>query len=274
MYYITVGIFYKMTEIKTQPLYLALKNAHERDKFIEFEEISHKYTINGEDGYVSVTTFNHSHFPNFDSDKIIDGILNNKRMTDSTYRYFGKTKEDILKEWNANAVSASSLGTNMHNNIEFFYNGIEINDSSIEYKYFKNFVADHENLIPYRSEWCVYNQDIKLAGSIDMVFQDKYTKKFHVYDWKRVKTIEYDSSFGKFAITPCIKHIPDTNFWVYSLQLNVYKAILEEKYGMKIDDLYLIVCHPDNSNYEKIECFDLSKEVKDLFEYRKSTLNS
>jgi hypothetical protein len=32
---------------------------------------------------------------------------------------------------------------------------------------------------------------------------------------------------------------------------------------MKIVDLYLIACHPDNPSktYEKIECMDLTKEV-------------
>jgi hypothetical protein len=44
-----------------------------------------------------------------------------------------------------------------------------------------------------------FNEEIKLAGSIDMVFQDKYTKEFHIYDWKRVKEISYDSTFNKFA---------------------------------------------------------------------------
>lgn len=263
-----------MTEIMKPPTYLALKHAHERDKFIEFDEPTHKYTINGDSNYISVTTLIHLQFEKFDNEKIINGILNNKRMTDSTYKYFRKTKEDILSEWDKNCVSASTAGTKLHFDIECFYNGIENENTSIEYKYFKQFVSDHENLVPFRTEWTVYFDEVRLAGSIDMVFQDKYTKKYHIYDWKRVKEISYDSSFGKFAITPCIKHIPDTNFWHYSIQLCTYKAILEEKYGMKIDDLYLIVCHPDNPSYEKIECFDLPKEVHDLFEYRKSTLNS
>jgi hypothetical protein len=50
------------------------ENAHERDKLIEFDEPTHKYTINGEEG-VCVTTFLHGHFDHFDSDKIIAGIL-------------------------------------------------------------------------------------------------------------------------------------------------------------------------------------------------------
>jgi hypothetical protein len=265
-----------MSDPKLPPTFLSTKNAHERDKLIEFDEPTHKYTINGEEGYVSVTTFLHGHFDHFDSDKIIAGILKNKRQSDPTYKYFGKTKEDILAEWNANCAFASTAGTNMHYDIECFYNGLEPDNTSIEYEYFKRFAADHENLVPFRTEWCVFNEEIKLAGSIDMVFQDKYTKEFHIYDWKRVKEISYDSTFNKFAKTKCISHLPDTNFWHYSLQLNTYKAILEAKYGMKIVDLYLIACHPDNPSktYEKIECMDLTKEVGDLFEERRLMLNS
>jgi hypothetical protein len=76
------------------------------------------------------------------------------------------------------------------------------------------------------------------------------------------------------AVTPCILHLPDTNFWHYSLQLNTYKAILEEKYGIVIEGLYLVACHPDNPSktYDKIECMDLAKEVRDLFEYRRQSL--
>ena len=36
----------------------------------------------------------------------------------------------------------------------------------------------------------------------------------------------------------CINHLPDTNFWHYSLQLNTYKAILEDKYGVKITFIF------------------------------------
>ena len=52
-----------------------------------------------------------------------------------------------------------------------------------------------------------------------------------------------------------IQHIPDTNYWHYTLQLNIYKYILETKYGFNVKDLHLVVIHPDNvsENYEKIK---------------------
>ena len=52
---------------------------------------------------------------------------------------------------------------------------------------------------------------------------------------------------GKCA-THNVDYIPDTNYWHYCLQLNVYKAILEEKYGKKVTELYLVCLHPNNYN--------------------------
>jgi hypothetical protein len=96
-----------------------------------------------------------------------------------------------------------------------------------------------------------------------------------IYDWKRCREIVYDTPFGKSAITPCISHLPDTNFWHYALQLNTYKYILENKYGKKVTGLYLVCMHPDNSNksYQHIEVPFLEKEMTDLMEYRKSQLS-
>ena len=84
---------------------------------------------------------------------------------------------------------------------------------------------------------------------------------------KEIKKIDQ-----KYAKTPCIEHLPDTNYWHYCLQLNTYKAILEEKYGKIITDLYLICLHPENKNksYLKIKVLDLQPEIKNLFEKSKS----
>jgi len=48
--------------------------------------------------------------------------------------------------------------------------------------------------------------------------------------------------------------MPDTNFWHYSLQLNVYRALLERCYGKRVVELCLVCLHPDNSsgNYELV----------------------
>ena len=76
------------------------------------------------------------------------------------------------------------------------------------------------------------------------------------------------------ATTECIKHLPNCNYMLYSLQLNTYKAILEKNYGKKVKGMYLVVLHPNNRNksYHRIPVDDLQKEVADLFELRKKML--
>ncbi len=46
-------------------------HAHPRDALIEFEVGPHKYTCAGEGNYMSVTSWNHTHFQPFDADAII-----------------------------------------------------------------------------------------------------------------------------------------------------------------------------------------------------------
>ena len=254
----------------TTPTLLATRNAHPRDKFITFDEGPHIYTVHGEQGYTSVTTWNHSHFPKFDQDKIIDNILNSSRRDDPNYKYYKKTRQNIEDMWEKNRIEASTAGTKTHYNIECYYNEVPVEDNSIEYAYFKNFSKDHPHLEAYRTEWCVYYEELKLSGSIDMVFRDKTNGEYYIYDWKRSKGIEYETAYCKTAITPCISHLPDTNYWHYSLQLNVYRRILMEKYGIIVTKLALVVLHPDNplNNYEVIQVNILDKEMDDLWNYR------
>ena len=155
----------------------------------------------------------------------------------------------------------------MHYDIECYYNNCPNENDSDEYKYFKNFLQDHKNLKPYRTEWTVFHEELRLAGSIDMVFENE-DGTLMIYDWKRCKDIVKTNNWNKFSINNIISHLPDTNYWHYCLQLNTYKRILEEKYDKKVTDLYLVCLHPDKKNYEKIKVADLQDDIKELFSDR------
>jgi CRISPR/Cas system-associated exonuclease Cas4 (RecB family) len=129
-----------------------------------------------------------------------------------------------------------------------------------------NFVKDFPELKPYRTEWTIYHEDVKISGSVDMIYENS-DGTLSIYDWKRAKNITRINNWNKFALPPQICHLPDSNFWHYAMQLNTYKVILEEKYGKKVTDLYLVRLHPDaeEKNYELIKLPDLSNEVRQLF---------
>jgi ATP-dependent exoDNAse (exonuclease V) beta subunit len=251
---------------------LAIQNRHERDSHITFEEGPHIYTIDGESDYMSVTTWNHSHFEEFDADKIIENMMKSRNWPKS--KYFGKTPDEIKKQWEDNRDEAASAGTKLHYDIECYYNGVPQENDSVEYQYFLQFESHRDgglNFRPYRTEWMVWNKDLRFAGSIDMVFENP-DGSLLIYDWKRSKEIKKTTPWGRSSHTPCIAHLPDTNFWHYSLQLNTYKALLEMSYGKKVSAMRLVCLHPNNRTYQVYTVPDLHEEVDDLFQLRKSKL--
>ena len=274
---------------------LSSRNSHPRDKDIQFFEEDHKYVILTEPNvkYTSVTTWNHSHFPKFEADSIIDNMMKSKSWKEG-HKYWGLNPEQIKSQWNTNRDAVAGAGTDLHYEIECFNNDkrflfdytnkelyeiywsdnhLTHDSKAIEWQYFINFVRDNPHLKPFRTEWTVYHDDVKISGSIDMIYENP-DGSLSIYDWKRAKLITRINNFNKFAIPPQICHLPDSNFWHYALQLNTYKAIIEQKYGKVVKNLFLVRLHPDaeEKNYELIELPDLSTEIKDLFIERKKQL--
>ena len=257
------------------PTYLAKKNQHERDAHISFDEGPHIYTIDGDTGFMSVTTWNHSHFPHFDADAIIEKMMNSRNWPDS--KYFGQTPQQIKALWKKNGIEASKAGTKMHYDIECFYNDeeVEVDEDCVEFDYFLQFENDiGSKLEPYRTEWMVWDKELRLAGSIDMVFRNE-DGTLLIYDWKRCKDIKKENKFQS-SITSCIDHLPDTNFWHYSLQLNTYKYMLEKNYGEKVVGMYLVCLHPNNKNnsYIRLKVPHLKKEIASLMKLRKKMIKN
>ena len=271
------------------------KYSHPRDENILFDEPTHKYTIltDIESKYTSVTTWNHSHFPHFDADDIIAKMMKGKNWNPQN-KYWGQTSEQIKDLWKKNAESVSGAGTDLHFDIECFMNyDLPPSDQPIthqdllnhyyekyqdknppneseEWGFFLEFAKAFPHLKPYRTEWTIYDEELKLAGSIDMVYENS-DGTLSIYDWKRAIEINRFNTWDKYATTECVNHIPDSNYWHYAFQLNAYKTILERKYGKVVKDLYLVRLHPDceDKTYELIKLPDLKKDINQLFELLK-----
>lgn len=254
---------------------LALRHRHPRDNEIHFDEPTHIYTVQGSSkGFISVTTFLHKFFGHFDADEVITKMMRGRNWP--TSKWFGMTREAIKAAWEANGREASEAGTAMHLGIEMVMNDAEgevvaeVKDTK-EWEYFwRYWKKDQEIWEPWRTEWEVWDADLKLAGSIDMVYRNKRDGTFAVYDWKRVKDLpqenKYQSGLGPLA------HLPDTKYWQYTLQLNIYKKMLEKNYGIVISELALVVLHPNNKSYKKYPLNILNEEVDAMFEARRKAV--
>lgn len=259
-------------------------NSHPRDDLLIFDEPSHTYTVNGEMGYSSATEFVHSNFPLFDTLSMAQTIAS--KQYPLNHKYYNKSIEQIIELWNINKNSAADAGTVMHAQIEDYYNNIFTIDTlpdCIEMTYFKSFIDHVQSFYkwkPYRTEWRVFHEELKLAGTIDMVFINE-DKTLSIVDWKRCKLITKDNIYNDNAYptnTDLIESgYKDTNFWHYSLQLNLYKYILETKYNKIVKNLTLINLHPDNNmqSYEMYEVAILnSNGINSLIQWRHKQLRN
>ena len=263
---------------------LSEKNKHERDDRISFEEKTHTYYVDGSsEGIISVTTLIHQYFPKFNSELIL------KKMKNKHEKYPNMSDSQIKKMWIDNGISASKNGTKIHKIIENYYNYInnektesllstressrceipeeklaELDESLTEFKYFLNFHSDVKHYLePFRTEWSIFDGEIELAGQVDMIYK-KQDGTYAIYDWKRVKEIKKDNKFEKGIGK--LSDLDNCNYNHYSLQLNIYKRLLETRYNIKISEMFLVILHPDNENYILEQVYNMDKYIDNIFQ--------
>jgi ATP-dependent exoDNAse (exonuclease V) beta subunit len=247
----------------TTGTFLQEQHAHPRDQRISFQDEGHVYTVDGVPGqFTSVTTLVHKFFPPFDCDRVIQKLVLNAKSA-----YFGREPQAIKDEWKA----ATDQGSQLHEQIEVYFDELaslggavpSTVPPSVEFVYFLNFFREHVRgrLRPYRTEWYVFDEDIGVCGSIDMVFvREDDPSKMLIYDWKRSKEIRKSNHFEKGL--GALSHLDSCNFNHYSLQLNTYKYILEHKYGAEVVGMYLVVLHPRHRDYQLVEVAPMDAEVR------------
>lgn len=224
---------------------LSTLNSHPKDEAISFVEEGHFYHVNDK-SFISVTTVIHKFFPHFDADKIIGKMMKSPKFNKGPYA--GMTPEKIKAKWEHDRDEAANLGTLMHHDIELFLNGESPkNPNSIEFKYFMDFYHEviEGKYTPYRTEWMIYSKD-GIAGSIDCVITNEH-QELILLDWKRSKEIKMDNPFEKG--TGPFKYLDNCNYNHYTLQLNIYRHILETEYNKKVIAMFNVVLHPNNDSY-------------------------
>ncbi len=213
---------------------------HPRDKNYPHYKEKYKY----------VTTWCGKQFPPFDADKIATLIL--EKSGDTT-----ETKESLKKKWK----NTATYGKKVHKEIEDFYNTKKDQGKTEEYSQFLKFniQAIEWGWEIFRSEWKIYDEDLKICGCIDALF--KHGDKYIICDWKTSKEIKKENEYEN-ALTKCISHLPNANFWHYSLQLNYYKYILEKKYYIKVEKMILVNLLKDS--YTIYEIDDMQDSIQKL----------
>lgn len=231
------------------------------DNGVSFEEETHRYRhpldLTGNAEYISVTTLIERFFP-FDSERYIKGKAKKEN----------REEKDVLDEFIKNRDEAAEKGTYIHEQIEKFLVGEKHDDNLKEFKLFKNFYNDvivTNGFEFVEAEKRIVFDMYNLAGTVDAIFKKPNKDDYIVLDWKRSKKLVIDGNPKKYGYGYALSELSDldnSSYYKYSLQVNIYKYILENKYGYSVSSMKLIVLHEKYDTYYIIPLNKMIPEVE------------
>lgn len=245
----------------------------------EFDEETHIYTYKGQKIKTSSTALISQYSQPFDKENMAARCAKKK----------GITKEEMIAEWDLNNLISQNKGTYLHAYMEnstankkycypkdnilknigrdFFAEGdMWVKITSMMNK-FQNDIRGH--MIPIRSELVIGNPDYNLAGTADQIYYNKASQNLEIWDWKTNKKIEFEG-YKDFRTQQTQKmiyplgHLDDCNFVHYSLQLSMYKDILQTMTGLTFGNNYIVWFNENNDTYQVYQCLDLSVEAHQI----------
>lgn len=241
-----------------------ITNRHARDSRIVFEPESHRYIVDGALECDSVTTVISDCFEKFDAD-----YWSRRKATPDC------PAEKLKAMWEEKGRIARDKGTLMHERIERHYLGYEPDADALADPAFGQFLrfAERHRLTPFRSEWTVFMESCRIAGTLDFLAFDG--SKFEIYDWKRSTKVVDEfgiprvNSFGRHGLAP-LTAVPDTVFHHYALQQSLYRYILAKEYGIDVAACHLGIFHPGNADFHVVAVPYLLEETKALVASRQN----
>ena len=163
----------------------------------------------------------------------------------------------IENEWTEKATTATELGTRVHKWIEDFWTGLDPQlpedpiDLARVQKFLDLYEARFKKLIPLKSELKVFSKKWKLAGTVDQPFlmwdEKKQEILFLIGDWKTNKELKDDSHpKGRYKkLLHPFNDLYENSHNEYSIQISLYRLIIEEELGIETHGGFLVHIGPD-----------------------------
>jgi ATP-dependent exoDNAse (exonuclease V) beta subunit len=249
-------------------------------KKVKYHDEPHKYFI-GEQELISGTAFIGKFKEKFDS----------KAMAEKTAKKKGIPAEEVLADWDYRGDISRTKGTLLHNFAENYWQnkifpidysqyderfGAGVMEERLEAckKMFIDFYTDSSNtLVPVAMELVVGDEDLGIGGMVDCLFWNQKHGELQIWDYKTNKEIAEFSKYKKKMLMP-INFLQECELNAYSIQLNLYKYIIERNTNLKIGQCYLVHIHEDQDQYNVIQCKEYQDIIELLIKHHKSTINN
>jgi hypothetical protein len=239
---------------------------------IKYYDEPHTYHIGDRRLTVSATGIVHKFTPPFDQETI------SKRCAKKE----GITQAAILKQWRLKNVIGTTKGSVFHDYAENYLNnkifaypiekllavpefeGKDLIAEKIEIlkPMFHRFHAKIQGrMLPIKSELVIGDPDLDMGGMIDQIFYNKKTGEFELWDWKTNGKFETYSPFKKKMLGMMAQY-DACHLNEYSLQLAIYKLVIERRTGIKLGTSRLAWFFEGNSDVKIFDCIPMEKEAK------------
>ena len=245
---------------------------HPLDIRISFFAEGHRYEIDGVPTLGSVTGLVHAFSHDFDPDIAIEKMINSQRWPREEYLNLDgsvMTPTEIKEKWADNGRVSANHGTWVHFLFELYLNREIVTSQCVEFQLFLKFISCLIGCKAYRTEWEIFSEEERLAGSIDFVATAP-NGSLIIIDWKRTKLLrtKYENTFQ--CMQSPLSHLSDCKGIQYRLQLNVYKYILEKQYGFRISEMYVVCVHPDVGEAPFVDVVpDMEDEVSKMMSWQR-----
>jgi hypothetical protein len=240
---------------------------------ITFHDEPHKYFLDGRE-LISVTTLIHQYQEEFNEDYW------------SNYKadQFRITQNEILAAWKFINRKGVVKGSAIHDYAEKLFQNKSYeypkdlilkefgfdpvwNEYQITKKHVDRFYKDvHDRLIPVRTELVIYDKESMIAGMLDILFYNIKMKEFQIWDWKTNKDFTFEMKSRH--LLKDLFTLEDCDLETYSLQLELYKRIIERNTPVKLGKSYIVWFSHNNENYQVIEVRDRGYFIDRIMENR------
>jgi len=227
----------------------------ELNKFKDFifDDLDHSYKINGK-RCTSVTQAISSFKKPFDT----------KIIADRYAKKNGLNTQDVIDEWDNIRIESTSRGSELHKYAEMRFSSKTYIPDEKAYplcEMFDKFYDDvKDRLIPIKLEFVVGDEEFLIGGMLDKLFYNTTANALQIWDYKTNKEISRHSKYKNKMIGE-LSHLQECEFNTYSLQLSIYKFIIEKNTNLKLGNSYLVWINDSNEKYKVIGTDYMEREA-------------
>ena len=227
---------------------------------IKFDSYFHRYSYQGR-SLNNVTGYLKQFQKPFDR----DGVA--KRVAERD----GRKVAEVLAEWDLSGERARVLGVAVHQHIRNTLCAVEgqfsfepflsMNVKAPEVITFDRLWAELANAVichPEQVEWVIGDVELGIAGTVDAFLFSQATGQYHIWDWKTGK-FDVENRFER--LLPPFDDLSASKLNIYSLQVSLYRLIIERNTSFKTGDSYIV--HLGQEGHSVHRALDLREKLLD-----------